>query len=424
MINVSGKYTDAIIYASDVEQSAIDQTKLMCDQPFMENSKVRIMPDVHSGKGSVVGFTATLGDTICPNLIGNDIACGVIVISLGKLIMDLPKFDSQVKRSIPSGAGVYHNNALYTFDYSRLRFSHSSKEHNKWDRSIGTLGSGNHFIELNKDEENNIYLVIHSGSRNLGEQVCSYYQDLAIKNYRNSFEEVQAIIQKCKEENRHKDIEQTLRDWHKSKPIVPPQLCYLTGKDKEDYLNDVQICQEYATLNRWAMANEILKHYFYPMSVSLSTTLKFKVKEKGFKVSTEGFETVHNYIDFNSGVMRKGAISAQMSEKVIIPINMRDGSIIAIGKGNEDYNFSAPHGAGRIMSRTQAFNELNMEEYKHSMVNVYSTTVSEGTLDEAPMAYKPISSILDNVKDTIDIVAIVKPIYNFKAVTDKNRKWK
>ena len=392
MIELKGTYGTAKVFTNEVEDTAITQIKELLEQDFIKDSKIRIMPDVHAGMGCTIGTTLTITDKVVPNLVGVDIGCGMLTIPLEKTEIDLPKFDKQIKRSIPSGAGVYHKEAKYDFPDIQNLMCYKYIKTSNVDRMIGTLGGGNHFIELDKDKNGNIYLVIHSGSRNLGKQVCDYYQKLAIQN--------------------------------NSSKQIPRQLCYLTGEDKDDYLHDMRICQEYASYNRWAMANELLKNYFYPMNVRFSETYKLKIKEKGFKLSTEGFETIHNYIDHDYNIIRKGAISAQSGEKVLIPINMRDGAIIAAGKGIEDMNYSLPHGAGRLMSRKVAEKSIDLEEFKKSMKGVYSSVVGEGTLDEAPQAYRDMKTMLDALDGLIDDVRIIKPVYNFKAIEKKDRKWR
>ena len=424
MIELQGKYNTAKIFTDNVEPSAIEQIEHLLDQEFISGSKIRVMPDVHAGAGCTIGTTLTVTDKIVPNLVGVDIGCGMLTIPLGKIEIDLPKFDNQVKRSIPSGAGVYHKTAKYEFDRASELKCYGQIKTSNLSVMLATLGGGNHFIELGKDDEDNIYLVIHSGSRNLGKQVCDYYQDLAIKKYRSGFGEVKAIIEQCKAENRSRDIEKEVREWHKNHELVPPQLCYLMGEDKDDYLHDMRICQEYASVNRLAMANELLKNYFYPMDVKLTDTFKLKIKEKGFKLSTAGFETLHNYIDLERGIIRKGAISAQSGERVLIPINMRDGAIIATGKGIEDMNYSLPHGAGRLMSRTVAESNIQLEDFKKSMEGIYSSVIGEGTLDEAPQAYRDMDTMLESLHGLIDDIKIIRPIYNFKAIERKDRRWR
>ena len=424
MIDIKGTYNTARIFTDNVEETAIEQIKNLLEQEFISGSKIRIMPDVHAGMGCTIGTTLTITDKVVPNLVGVDIGCGMLTIPLGNIDIDLKKFDNQVKRSIPSGAGVYHKVAKYEFDrikdlrcYEKIKTSNLSV-------MLGTLGGGNHFIELDKDETGNIYLVIHSGSRNLGKQVCDFYQEIAIESYRNGFDEVKSIIEKCKTEGRKRDIDKEVRAWHKNHKLLPPQLCYLTDEDKDDYMYDMKICQEYASYNRWAMANELLKNYFYPMDVRFTNSYKLKIKEKGFKLSTEGFETIHNYIDHEYNIIRKGAISAQKGESVLIPINMRDGAVLATGKGIEDMNYSLPHGAGRLMSRSVAEKNINLDEFKKSMQGIYSSVVGEGTLDEAPQAYRDMETMLDLLDGLIDDVKIIKPIYNFKAIEKKDRRWR
>ncbi len=424
MIELKGKYNTAKVFTDDVEQSAVEQIENLLNQEFVAGSRIRIMPDVHWGAGAPIGTAMTITDKVVPNLVGVDISCSMITIPLGKIEIDLPKFDAQVKRSIPAGAGEYHNKEKYEFPEAENLVCFKKIKTSNINRMLGTLGGGNHFIELGKDDDGNIYLVIHTGSRNLGLQVCQYYQDIAIQNYRNTFDEVRAIIEQCKASGRSRDIKNKLKHWHSNHAGIPQQLCYLTGRDKDDYLHDVAICQKYASKNRWAIANELLKNYFYPMDVKLSETWKLTIKEKGFKLSTTGFETQHNYIDMEHMIIRKGAISAQAGEKVLIPINMRDGSIICTGKGIEDMNYSLPHGAGRLMSRTMAKNTINVEEFKSSMEGIYSSVVGEGTLDEAPQAYRNIGAMMNALDGIVDDIIIIKPIYSFKAVENKKRRWK
>jgi len=424
MIEIKGKYNTAKIFTNDIEPSAIEQIENLLDQAFVAGSRVRVMPDVHWGMGCAIGTTMTATDKIVPNLVGVDIGCGMLTVPLGKTEIDCEKFDRQVKRSIPSGAGEYYNSAKYAFDGTEALKCHKYIKTSNVDRMAGTLGGGNHFIELDADSAGEIYLVVHTGSRNLGKQVCDYYQDLAVKNYRNGFADARAIVDKCKAENRSRDIEKELKAWHKDKDIVPPSLCYLTGGDKDDYLYDMEICQRFASFNRWAIVNELLKNYFYPMDVRFTDTYKLKIKEKEFKLSTEGFETVHNYIDLENNIIRKGAISAQAGEQVLIPVNMRDGAIIARGKGIADMNCSLPHGAGRLMSRTAAEQNIDVEDFIKSMEGIYSSVVGEDTLDEAPQAYRDMDTVLSALDGLIDAAAVVKPVYNFKAVEKKNRRWK
>jgi len=376
---------DVKIFATDLEDKALDQINTLAAQASFAGQKIRIMPDVHAGMGCVIGFTSTMGDYVIPNVVGVDIGCGMLTLPLGKMDIDLPKFDNQVKRSVPAGAGFYHKEDKYTFPrLAELRCYDKIATQNAA-RMLGTLGSGNHFIELDKDTNNEIYLVIHTGSRNIGKQVCDYYQKLAIANLKGS--------------------------------DIPRDLCYLTGRDKDDYLHDMKIAQEYATVNRWAIATQILENYFHPAQVSLSDD--FALKIEGI-LESQGFETVHNYIDFEQFIIRKGAISAQAGERVLIPMNMRDGAIIAVAKGTEDTNFSLPHGAGRTKSRTGAKASITLDEFKQSMAGIYTTTANISTIDEAPHAYKSIESILPFVEENAKIEHIIRPIYNFKAAEDRS----
>lgn len=405
MIELKGKYTTAKVFTDNIEQEAISQIIELCNQEFVEGSKVRIMPDVHSGKGCVIGFTANLGDKVISNIVGVDIGCGITCVELGKIDPDLQKLDNIIHKHIPNGRNIHDSRIIKFPKLQDLHCFRELKDIKRIERSIGTLGGGNHFIELNKDDEDNIYLVIHSGSRNLGKQVAEYYQNIAIE-LRSGREEYyisrDKIIKEYKEQGRRKDIEPALKQlnikYQHTQPDYPKELCFLEGVWREKYLHDMNICQEYANLNRQTIANLILGAYFE------STIVDF-----------ESFQTIHNYINFKDNIIRKGSISAYQNEKVLIPINMRDGSIIAIGKGNPDWNYSAPHGAGRLMSRSKAKVNITMEEFQSSMEGIFTTSINISTLDEAPMAYKPMEEIINNIGDTVDILKIIKPIYNFKA---------
>lgn len=393
---------DLKIFTDNIEDKAKEQINELLQQEPFKDCKVRIMPDVHAGKGCVIGFTANLGDKVIPNLVGVDIGCGMLCVNLGKEKIDLERFDNVVKQSIPSGRNIREHKIDELDDILNLYCYRELKEQRKFNRALGTLGGGNHFIELDKDDEGNVYLVIHTGSRNLGKQVAEYYQNLAIElcsGKEKMLEEKERIIKEYKEQGRKEEIQGAIKELYQrykdNTPNLPKDLCYLTGKYRDMYLHDMEICQRYASLNRKNIALEILRKYVI--------------------LAEEQFETIHNYINFEDNIIRKGSIRANKGEKVIIPINMRDGSIIAIGKGNEDWNNSAPHGAGRIMSRLKAKELINLDDFKKSMEGVYSTSVTENTLDEAPFVYKPMQEIIDNIKDTVDIVKIIKPIYNFKA---------
>ena len=371
------------------------------------------MPDVHAGKGCVIGFTADLGNKVIPNIVGVDIGCGMLCVELGNIELDLEKLDDIINKYIPAGRNIREHKLIDFELINKLYCLRELKETKKFNRAIGTLGGGNHFIEIDIDEDNNKYLVIHTGSRNLGKQVADYYQNLAIElcsGKEEMFKKKEAIIKTYKEQGRKEEIQKALKklekEYKEKKPNLPNELCYLEGKYREMYLHDMKICQEYASLNRLQIAKEILMNYFQ---------LTFVPEIEYPPVMNDRFETIHNYISFEDNIVRKGAIRANKGERVIIPINMRDGSIIAVGKGNKDWNNSAPHGAGRLMSRRKAKETFNLEEFKKSMEDIYSTSVLEETIDEAPFVYKPMQEIIDNIQDTVEIEKIIKPIYNFKA---------
>lgn len=399
---------DLKIFTDNVEQEAVEQINLLLEQEPFKDCKVRIMPDVHAGKGCVIGFTADLGDKVIPNIVGVDIGCGMLCVELGNIELDLEKLDRIINENIPAGRNIRGHKLIDYEKINDLYCLRELKETKKFNRAIGTLGGGNHFIEIDVDDENNKYLVIHTGSRNLGKQVADYYQNLAIQlcsGKEEMFKRKEEIIRSYKEQGKKSEIQKALKELEKeykqNKPTLPNELCYLQGKYREMYLHDMKICQEYASLNRIMIADTILKEYFgFPMAIYFTQY---------------GFETIHNYISFEDNIVRKGAISAKKGERVIIPINMRDGSIIAIGKGNKDWNNSAPHGAGRIMSRHKAKETFKLDEFKESMKNIYTTSVVEETIDEAPFVYKPMQEIIDNIKDTVEIEKIIRPIYNFKA---------
>lgn len=410
---------DLKIFTKNIEEEAIKQIELLLEQEPFRNCKVRIMPDVHAGKGCVIGFTADLGDKVIPNIVGVDIGCGMLCVELGNIEIDLEKLDKVINEYIPAGRNIREHKLMDFEIINQLHCLRELKETKKFNRAIGTLGGGNHFIELDIDDENNKYLVIHTGSRNLGKQVADYYQNLAIqlcsgkeemfKRKEEMFKRKEEIIKTYKEQGTKTEIQKALKELEKeykeNKPILPNELCYLEGKYREMYLHDMKICQEYASVNRLQIAKEIIINYF-----DMTYIPDFYPP-----IMHNSFETIHNYISFEDNIVRKGAISAKKGEKVLIPINMRDGSIIAEGKGNIDWNNSAPHGAGRLMSRHKAKETFKLEEFKESMKNVYTTSVAEDTIDEAPFVYKPMQEIIDNIKDTVEIEKIIKPIYNFKA---------
>ena len=400
MFEIKGKVNTAICYATVVEDEAIEQIRRMCDYSFTEGSKIRIMPDVHAGKGCTIGTTMTVAGKAVPNVVGVDIGCGMYTVELGKAAVDFEKVD-EAAHFIPSGMNIWEGRTE-RFDLESLRCYRELKN-TKWlERSLGTLGGGNHFIEIDEASDGTKYLVIHSGSRNLGKQVAEWYQQLAIDLHKGIGEYLEAreeLIRTLKEQGRKGEIQQALKNlkWEKynGEPDMPADLCYLEGKYLEDYLHDVEICQRFARRNREKMAEVLLGRC--GMSGS------------------NAFHTIHNYIDTEEMILRKGAIAARQGEKVLIPINMRDGSVLAVGKGNPEWNYSAPHGAGRVLSRTMAKKSLSLEEYQETMKGVYTTSVNESTLDEAPMAYKSLADIIDIIRESVDVIDVMKPIYNFKA---------
>ena len=409
---------DLKIFTDNIEQEAIDQINTLLKQPAFADCKVRIMPDVHAGAGCVIGFTADLGDKVIPNIVGVDIGCGMFTVELGRIDtgingktdssivnyvtdIDYEKLDNVIRTCIPSGRNV-HEEINYIFpELKNLRCYNKLKNIDWLERSMGTLGGGNHFIEIDEGFEGRKYLVIHTGSRNLGKQVADYYQNLAVElmigRDKLAYER-DRLIAEYKDQGRSSEIQDAIKElrntWRKKTNDIPKELCYLTGEYRDDYIYDMKICQRFAKQNRLMIALKIMLSMGW--------------------YSIDLFETVHNYID-ESNMIRKGAISAKKGEKVLIPINMRDGSLLCVGKGNEDWNCSAPHGAGRIMSRNKARESISMESFRESMTGVYTTSVCESTIDESPMAYKPMDEIINNIKDTVDILDVLKPVYNFKA---------
>ena len=400
MLEVKGKFNTAVCYTDNLEPTAYEQIEAVCNIEAFKESKLRIMPDVHAGVGCTIGTTMTIVDKVVPNMVGVDIGCGMYTVSLGNVDIDFEKLD-EAAHFIPCGREVWEGRTE-RFDLTRLRCYRSLKDAKRLERSLGTLGGGNHFIEIDADENGTKYLIIHSGSRNLGLQVAKFYQNLAVEINRGKeeyFKLRDEIISEYKAQGRKSEIQPALiklsQEWEEKEPTLPADLCYLYDTFMEDYLHDVKICQEFASRNREKMAEILLD----------KTGLK----------SYESFETIHNYIDVDEMILRKGSVSAKKGEKLLIPINMRDGSLICIGKGNAEWNNSAPHGAGRLMSRTSAFEKLTMEEYKKQMEGIYTTCVNSATLDESPMAYKNMDEIVQNIEPTAEIIAHIKPIYNFKA---------
>lgn len=397
MIELRGKYGEAKVFTDVVDQESISQVINLLNQPYVEGSRVRMMPDIHAGAGCTIGTTMTITDKICPNLVGVDIGCGMETIRIREKHIEMQQLDKLIRQEIPSGFAIREKPHRYAKQID-LEALHCAKHVDllRAEKSIGTLGGGNHFIEANKDDDGNIYIVVHSGSRHLGLQIANYYQNAGFKaltSYRP--EEIEAAIAKLKAEGRQSEIQSTIQAMKSKHTYIPKPLAYVEGVLLQEYLDDMKLAQEFAMLNRKAMIDVI-------------------VKGLGVHVE-EQFTTIHNYIDTEHRILRKGAVSAQAGEKLLIPINMRDGSLICIGKGNEDWNCSAPHGAGRLMSRSAAKETFTVSEFKKQMEGIYTTSVGRSTLDECPMAYKRIEDIVDNIDPTVEIKAIIKPIYNFKA---------
>ena len=398
MMEIKGQVNTAVCFAKVIEDEAIEQIRRMCDYEFTAGSQIRIMPDVHVGKGCTIGTTMTVKDKAVPNIVGVDIGCGMYTVNLGQVEIDMEQTDAAA-HFIPSGLNVWEGRKEH-FDLLGLRCYRGLKDAKRLERSLGTLGGGNHFIEIDQAADGTKYPVIHSGSRNLGKQVAEFYQRLAIdlnKGKEEYFARRDALIAEYKAAGRRNEIQDALKalKWEAREATIPEDLCFVYGQYLEDYLHDVEICQSFARRSRELMAEIILQRL-------------------GIE-AVDAFHTIHNYIDTDEMILRKGAIAAHKGEKVLIPINMRDGSVLAIGKGNPDWNYSAPHGAGRIMSRTAAKERLDLDEYRREMEGIYTTSVNEATLDEAPMAYKSLSDIIDVISESVDVIEVLKPIYNFKA---------
>ena len=409
---------DVKIFTDNVEDTALDQIKQLLSIDVFSDKKIRIMPDVHAGAGCVIGFTGNLGDKVIPNIVGVDIGCGMRILRLGKIDdIDFHEFNEHINANVPSGMFYREEKRgfkplagdeieIYREAKEMLNSLHCYRDLKNQDRikkSIGTLGGGNHFIELDKDDKGNVYLVIHTGSRNLGKQVAEIYQSKAIKHMTAGADEFEESIKRTFEEykaaGRRQELQGIIKKMRKqhseAEPSLPKDLCYVEDDTREQYLHDMRICQKWAVLNRKLISLLLLK--FFP---------DVKVEEE--------FESIHNYIS-DDNMIRKGSISADKGEKCIIPLNMRDGSLICIGKGNDEWNNSAPHGAGRVLSRTQAYEKITMEDFEKSMSGIYSESVNDFTRDESPMVYKPAEEIIANIGDTVEIETIIRPIFNFKA---------
>lgn len=413
MKKIEGTYATAIIYTDLIEDAAAQQIQTLCSQPFAAGSRIRIMPDVHAGAGCVIGFTADLGELVIPSIVGVDIGCGMLTVELGKEPVDFSELDRIIRQFVPSGMEVHPTPVAAFPELEALNTYEKLQNLPRILSSIGTLGGGNHFIEVDVDDDGMHYLVIHTGSRNLGKQVAEYYQTLAFRTIRGGFgsegqpdiirpasERRAELIARYKAEGRTHELEAALEALSRERrqADIPRELCYLTGENRQAYLHDMRICQAYAATNRRVIAERILMNLTgrpldaYPF-----------------------FETIHNYIDHDTGVIRKGAVSAKRGELLLIPINMRDGSLICVGKGNPEWNCSAPHGAGRLLSRSAARKAFTLEAFAQEMEGIFTTSVGTDTLDECPMAYKPMESILTNIEPTVDIQKIIRPVYNFKA---------
>jgi RNA-splicing ligase RtcB len=400
MIEVRGSCNTAVCYCDELEDAAAEQIRVVCDQPEFSESRIRIMPDVHAGKGCTIGTTMTIKDKIVPGMVGVDIGCGMETLRIAESALDFEELDAVVHETIPAGRNVREDYHALNDEINLTELCCAKQvQLDRARHSIGTLGGGNHFIEVDRADDGALCIVIHSGSRHLGMEVAEHYQDEAYQQLSgNSKAQIEELIAQMRAEGRQREIQsmvRRLRDEGAHLPTIPKDLAYVTGSLFDDYLHDMRIVQRFAVLNRQAMMDEIVTR--------LGLT------------KIESFTTIHNYIDTDAMILRKGAVSAKQGERLLIPINMRDGSLVCVGKGNSAWNFSAPHGAGRIMSRKAAFGNLSMDEYRSEMQGVFTTCVAEGTLDESPMVYKSLESIVSNISPTAEIALRIKPVYNFKA---------
>ena len=398
MIEIRGKYNEARIFTDVADSASIAQVQQLCNQEFAAGSRIRLMPDIHAGAGCTIGTTMTITDKVVPNLVGVDIGCGMETIRIREKRLELQKLDRLIREKIPSGFSIREKAHRY---FSQINLNELCCARHadllRAEKSIGTLGGGNHFIEADRDDEGNLYIVVHSGSRHLGVEVAGYYQEAGYRMLNRADDaSAEALIARMKAEGRRKEIQKELKKLKNQKRTsIPKALAYVSGELFEQYIHDMKIVQHFAMLNRQAMMDEIVGG------------MKLHVEEQ--------FATIHNYIDTDAMILRKGAVSARAGERLLIPINMRDGSLLCVGRGNEDWNCSAPHGAGRLMSRADARQSFTVSEFKKQMAGIYTTSVSRATLDECPMAYKGMQDILDNIGPTAEVVKIIRPIYNFKA---------
>ena len=398
MVEIKGKFNTAICYTPGLEELAASQIRSVCDQEAFRDCRIRIMPDVHAGKGCTIGTTMTIRDKIVPGMVGVDIGCGMETVQIAEKEIDFQQLDELIRRQIPAGCEIRSapHELNGQIDLTQLRCA-PYVNLQRAERSIGTLGGGNHFIEIDRGEQGELFLVVHSGSRHLGTQVAEYYQNQGrMAMWGGARYQMDRMIAELRAQGRFQEIQPAIDELQKEHEIsLPKDLAYVEGKLFDDYIHDMRIVQKFAELNRKAMTDVILN--------GMGLT------------GVDEFTTVHNYIDTESMILRKGSVSAKKGEKILIPINMRDGSLICIGKGNEDWNCSAPHGAGRLMSRKLAPHNLSMEEYKAEMEGIWSSCVVENTLDESPMAYKPMNEIIEQIRPTAEIIEKIKPVYNFKA---------
>lgn len=401
MFELNGKYASAKVFADNVDEKAIAQVIDLLNQPYAEGSTIRMMPDIHAGAGCTIGTTMTITDKVCPNLVGVDIGCGMFVAKVRGSV-DPERLDAVIRKKIPAGFSIHDEESQYAriFGFDNLRCK-DYVDVDRAKRSIGTLGGGNHFIEADRDDAGNTYIVVHSGSRHFGVEIANYYQNAGFNRLQSvPKDELSETISTLKKEGRTSEIEEAIRAFKQTRKKISKDLAYVDGELLQDYLHDMVFAQNFASVNRRVIMGTIMDE----MNLDVE----------------EAFETVHNYVDTRDGILRKGAVSAKLGEKLIIPLNMRDGSLICVGKGNPDWNCSAPHGAGRLFSRAEAKQRFSVEAFRQEMAGIYSTSVDQSTLDECPMAYKPMQSILDNIKPTADVVNIIRPFYNFKA-SDSNR---
>lgn len=398
MIIIQGQYNIAVCYTNELEGAAREQIQAVCDRPEFSGCKIRIMPDVHAGKGCTIGTTMTIQDKIVPGMVGVDIGCGMETVELAECEIDFAKLDALIREKIPFGREIrdiphFLNSEI---DLTQLRCA-DQVNLDRAIHSIGSLGGGNHFIEVDQAGDGRLFLVVHSGSRHLGTEVADYYQNEGRRAlWGGAKHQIQETIAKLKAEGRFQEIQKTITALKKEHELdIPKDLAYVEGKLFDDYIHDMKLTQQFAVLNRKAMVDVILE--------GMGLT------------AVDIFTTIHNYIDTDAMILRKGSVSAKKGEKLLIPINMRDGSLICVGTGNEDWNCSAPHGAGRLMSRRAALNTLSMEEFQNEMKGIYTTCVVPDTLDESPMAYKSIEEIVSQIGPTAIIVERIRPVYNFKA---------